>query len=135
MCKPAVFGVILGVLVSPVVARAQPVPDALEVEWNGKHPCEKLYEDAQIRVARCTFPPGTVHVRHSHPGYLTYGLSGGKGKLKSAAGERLVDNLTGSLIVTPPTPWHEYANVGDTTVQYLIIEKKYEPAARNEPAH
>jgi hypothetical protein len=26
----------------------------------------------------------------------------------------------------PPTPWHEFANVGDTTIQFVIVEKKYQ---------
>jgi len=26
----------------------------------------------------------------------------------------------------PPTPWHEFANVGDTTIQFVVIEKKYQ---------
>jgi quercetin dioxygenase-like cupin family protein len=124
-------GAVLATALSPAVAPAGATPDALTVEWNGQHPCEKLYEDAQIRVARCTFPPGSVHVRHSHPGYLTYGLSGGKGRLKSAAGEREVENRADTLTVSPPIAWHEYSNTGDTTVRYLVIEKKYEPAPPN----
>ncbi len=38
-------------------ARADDVPDALSVEWQGKKPCEKLFDDEHVRVARCTFPP------------------------------------------------------------------------------
>jgi len=38
----------------------------------------ELFEDAQVRVARCTFPPGAVHVCHSHPSYLYYVASGGR---------------------------------------------------------
>lgn len=29
----------------------------LDCRMARKHPCEKLCEDAQVRVARCTFPP------------------------------------------------------------------------------
>lgn len=104
------------------------VPDALSVEWQGKHPCEALYEDAQIRVARCTFPPGAVHVRHSHPGYLTYILSGGKGLTTTESGQRAGVTEAGALLQNKPVPWHEYKNVGDTTMSYLLVEKKYEPA-------
>ena len=28
------------------------MPDALSVEWQGKKPCEKLFDDAQVRVLR-----------------------------------------------------------------------------------
>ena len=103
------------------------VPDALAVEWQGKHPCERLYEDSQIRVARCTFPPGTTHLRHTHPGYLTYSLSGGKGVITDAAGVREVALPTGVLSPSKPLAWHEFKNIGDTTISYLVIEKKYEP--------
>jgi quercetin dioxygenase-like cupin family protein len=64
---------------APFAAGGDTVPDALSVEWQGQKPCEKLYEDDRIRVARCTSPPGSKHVRHSHPGYISYVLNGGKG--------------------------------------------------------
>ena len=109
---------------------AQPlceVPDALAVEWQGKKPCEKLYEDSQIRIARCTFPPGSAHVRHSHPGHLTYVLSGGKAQIQDDKGTRQVDVRADAFIDSPPIPWHELTNIGDTTLQYLTVERKYQP--------
>ena len=129
----------LAPLLAALISGATPaaVPDALAVEWKGKHPCETLYEDSQIRVARCTFPPGTVHVRHAHPGYLSYALKGGKGEILSEAGRRDVTLAPDSLTESKPLPWHEFKNVGDTTISYLIIEKKYEPvlvAAAPAPA-
>jgi hypothetical protein len=66
----------LDLLGSSFVALADDVPDALSVEWQRKKPCEKLSEDEHIRVARCTFPPGAMHVCHSHPAHLAYVLSG-----------------------------------------------------------
>jgi quercetin dioxygenase-like cupin family protein len=125
----AVIGVTFGLLVTPFAASADDVPDALSVERQGKKPCEKLFEDAQVRVARCTFPPGVVHVCHSHPAYLSYVLSGGLGQVQDEKGTRKVDVVTGVLFDIPPTPWHEFANIGGTTVQYLIVEKKYQPAS------
>jgi len=65
---------------------ADEVPDALSVESQGKKPCEKLFEDAQIRVARCTFPPGAVHLCHSHPAYLSYTVSGSQGQVTDENG-------------------------------------------------
>ena len=44
------------ILVAPFAATADNVPDALSVEWQGQKPCEKLFEDAQVRISRCTFP-------------------------------------------------------------------------------
>jgi quercetin dioxygenase-like cupin family protein len=110
------------------VAQAADVPDALSVEWQGKHPCEKLFEDAQLRVARCTFPPGAVHVCHSHPSYLAYVVSGGRGQVQDEKGVRKIDVVTGALLDAPPIPWHEFANLGDTTIQYVVMEKKYQAA-------
>jgi quercetin dioxygenase-like cupin family protein len=108
------------------IAQAAEVPSALTVEWEGNHPCEKLFEDAQVRVARCTFSPGTVHVCHSHPSYLTYVLSGGQGQVQDDKGTRKIDVVTGAFANVPPIPWHEFANIGDTTIQYVVVEKKYE---------
>jgi quercetin dioxygenase-like cupin family protein len=112
-------------LIAPSVLYGQDVPDALSVEWNGQKPCEKLYEDSQIRVARCTFAPGAMHVRHSHPAYLTYVLSGGKAKLDDEKGVRDVEVKTGAFIETPAPIVHELTNIGTTTLQYLVVEKKY----------
>ena len=108
------------------VAQAADVPDALSVEWQGKHPCEKLFEDAQVRVARCTFPPGAVHVCHSHPSYLSYVVSGGRGQVQDEKGTRKVDIVTGALLESQPIPWHEFSNLGDTTIQFVVVEKKYQ---------
>ena len=50
-----VTGASLSLLAAPSAVMADDVPDALSVEWQGKKPCEKLFEDAQVRIARCTF--------------------------------------------------------------------------------
>jgi quercetin dioxygenase-like cupin family protein len=130
-CKIVLAVVALGppaILGGVNVARAEDVPDALSVEWQGKKPCEKLFEDAQVRVARCTFPPGAVHVCHSHPGYLSYVVSGGQGQVQDEKGTRKIDVIAGALFDAPPIPWHEFANVGDTTIQFVVVEKKYQVA-------
>jgi len=121
----ALFG--MAILVAPFAARGDDVPDALSVEWQGQKPCEKVFEDAQIRIARCTFPPGSKHVRHSHPAYISYVLSGGKAEVHDEKGTRQVEARTGSHTDVPPIPWHEVTNVGDTTLQYLIVERKDQP--------
>jgi quercetin dioxygenase-like cupin family protein len=118
--------VALGLLAASLPATADDVPDGLSVEWQGKKPFEKLFEDAQVLVARCTFPPGTVHVCHSHPSYVFYVLNGGKAEVQDEKGTRKVDVTTGTVVDSPPVPWHELANVGETTLQFLIVEKKYQ---------
>jgi quercetin dioxygenase-like cupin family protein len=112
------------VAASPV--NAADVPDAISVEWQGMHPCEKLFEDTHIRVARCTFPPGAVHVCHSHPSYLYYTISGGQAQVQDEKGIRKIEVATGAFVNVPPTPWHEFTNVGDNTMQFVVVEKKYE---------
>ena len=57
-------------LLAPLTAFGQPVPDGLSVEWQGKKPCEKLYEDAQILIVRCTIPPGGQAREALPPGLL-----------------------------------------------------------------
>src|SRR5262245_65632198 len=113
MTKTASMAIIIAATLTSAVQAAD-VPDALSVEWQGKHPCEKLFEDAQVRVARCTFPPGTVHVCHSHPSYLSYTVSGGRGQVQDEKGTRNIDVLVGRFVDNPPTPWHEFTNTGDT---------------------
>nr|WP_294529763.1 cupin domain-containing protein [uncultured Rhodopila sp.] len=121
----ALFGTAFAVL--PLATRADIVPDALSVEWQGQKPCEKLFEDVQIRVLRCVFPPGAMHVRHSHPGYLSYVLSGGKGRIEDEKGTRQIEVRADTYTNIQPIPWHELTNTGDTTLRYLVVERKYEP--------
>ena len=56
-----VVGIVAGAsVVTPPVVMADDVPDALSVEWQGKKPCEKLFEHAPVRMARCTLLPGPM---------------------------------------------------------------------------
>jgi beta-alanine degradation protein BauB len=100
--------------------------DALSVEWQGKKPCEKLHEDDQIRILRCTFPPGGKHVRHQHPANFVYVLSGGKLQEESTSGTRDLDVLTDAYVLSKPVPWHEVTNTGDTTERFIVVEMKYQ---------
>jgi quercetin dioxygenase-like cupin family protein len=124
----ALAGAALGLLIAPLPAMADDVPDALAVEWQGHKPCEKLFEDSQVRVARCILPPGAAHVCHSHPSYVFYVLSGGKGEVQDDKGTRKVELAAGTVVESPPVPWHDFANIGETTLDFLIVEKKYQPA-------
>jgi quercetin dioxygenase-like cupin family protein len=111
----------------PLVAGATDVPDALSVEWQGKRLCEKLADDARVRVVRCIFPPGAVHVCHSHPSYVGYFVNVGQAQVQDEKGIRKADFANGAVLDVPAVPWHEFANVGDSTMQVLVVEKKYEP--------
>ena len=85
-----------------------------------------ILRHSPIRIARCTFPPGAVHVRHSHPGYLSYVLGGGKGQIQDEKGTRQVEVRTDTYTNSSPITWHELTNTGDTTLRYLVVERKYE---------
>ncbi len=125
---PAVAALaVMGFLVAPIPAQADDVPDALSVEWKGKRPCEKLFEDTQIRVLRCTFPPGGMHVCHSHPSYFAYFSTDWHGVVMDEKGTRRIDIAAGTSADIPATPWHEFTNVGDATAVGLLVEKKYQP--------
>src|SRR5215470_12321613 len=116
--KTLVIAVIATATLSvPLAARAQDAPDALSVEWEGKKPCEKLHEDDQMRILRCTFPPGTKHIRHQHPANFVYALSGGKLQAQNANGVQPQQELaTDVSLLSAPVPWHEVTNTGDTTL-------------------
>jgi beta-alanine degradation protein BauB len=110
---------------APSIARSADLPDALEAGWKGQKTCEVLDEYEQVRVLRCTFPPGVGHERHSHPhGDFGYVLSGGKMQVTDAKGTQVVEDKMGDHWVSGPIEWHEAVNVGDTTLSYLIVEMK-----------
>jgi beta-alanine degradation protein BauB len=110
---------------APSIARSADLPDAIAAGWKGQATCEKLDEYEQVRVLLCTFPPGVGHERHSHPrGEFGYVLSGGKWQGTDPKGTEVFEDKTGDHFVSGPIEWHEGANVGDTTLSYLIVEMK-----------
>ena len=70
-----IAAVLLGACAS-ASAQITPLPMALCAGWEGERVCELLQEDAQIRVLRCTFPPGVGHEMHYHPPHFGYVLEG-----------------------------------------------------------
>ena len=126
MSKLPIAIAVAAILITPFAARSQEVPDAFSVEWQGKKPCENLHEDDQIRILRCTFPPGAVHVRHRHPANFVYTLSGGEVEMQNANGTRQAESRTDAFTYNQPIPWHEITNKGDTTLRYIVVEMKYQ---------
>ena len=100
------------------------LPDPVAAGWHGESVCEVLREDTELRIFRCTFPPGVGHERHFHPRHFGYALSGGTMRITSDSGTREVTLKTGSYFFSEGIAWHEGLNVGDTTVSYLMIEPK-----------
>ncbi len=118
-------------IISPImflnasIVTAEPtLPDPLAAGWNGVSVCEKLHEDAKQRILRCTFPPGVGHEKHYHVAHFGYALSGGEMRLTDESGSREASLKTGSSYTSDGTDWHEVVNIGESTVQYLIVEPK-----------
>jgi quercetin dioxygenase-like cupin family protein len=107
MIKLVFMAAVMASLVLPPVAATEDVPDALSVEWQGEKPCEKLHEDDQIRILRCTFPPGAKHMRHQHPANFVYALSGGKLNTESVSGTREAEVSTDAYVLNKRVPCHE----------------------------
>ena len=119
----------LAAVALPGIVVAEPaatpaLPDPLAAGWNGQRVCEKLHEDLDHRILRCTFPPGVGHERHYHRPHFGYTLAGGRMRIIDASGTREVDLVTGNTAVSEGTAGHEVLNVGDSTVVYLVVEPK-----------
>ena len=100
------------------------LPDPLEAGWEGQAVCEEILNNDEMRVLKCTFPPGVGHERHYHAKYFGYALSGGTFRIKDESGTRDVELPTGSSFFNEGVDWHEVLNIGDSTAVYLIIEPK-----------
>ena len=107
---------------SDAAIATETLPDPLVAGWRGQAVCVKLHETTEVRVLRCTFPPRVGHERHFHPRHFGYALAGGTMEILDKNGTRRVDITTGSYFSSEGIDWHEGLNVGDTVVQYLMIE-------------
>jgi hypothetical protein len=61
-------------------------------------------------------------------------MSGGKGEIQDTQGTRNVEPQTDSFINSAPLPWHELTHKGDTTLRYLIVERRYQPVPSPDQA-
>jgi beta-alanine degradation protein BauB len=117
-----------GLVAACATASAQitPLPMALCAGWQGERTCEQLHEDAQIRVLRCTFPPGVGHEMHYHPPHFGYILSG-ESVMRITTADGVVDRpvRAGGSFSSDVETVHQPVNVGPETTTYLIVEKKY----------
>lgn len=100
------------------------LPDPLEAGWNNNAVCEVLDDSPEMRVLKCTFPPGVGHERHYHNPHFGYTLSGSTFKITDTTGVREVFVPTGSNFSNDRIDWHEVLNIGDSTAVFLIIEPK-----------
>jgi beta-alanine degradation protein BauB len=100
------------------------LPSPLEAGWKGQKVCERVQDNDEVRVLRCTFPPGVGHEKHFHAPHFGYAIKGGKVHIKDASGERDATTPDGYSWWTPDYSVHENQNIGDTTMVFLIIEPK-----------
>lgn len=98
--------------------------DPLKAGWKGAPVCERLHEDPDQRILRCTFAPSDGHERHYHKRHFGYAISGGRMRITDSSGTREVELATGSSFASDGVAWHEVLNIGNSTVIYLIIEPK-----------
>ena len=107
-------------------AHIAPLPMALCAGWEGERVCEVLQEDTQIRVLRCTFPPGVGHEMHYHPPHFGYVLEGNS-VMRITTADGVVDRpvRTGAPFSNDAEIQHAALNIGEEMTRYLIVEKKY----------
>jgi quercetin dioxygenase-like cupin family protein len=110
------------------------LPQAFDAGWQGKPVCEPLFENAEMRSARCTFPPGVGHERHFHSRHWGYIVQGGTMRITDARGtvERVL--ASGSSWWSDGIDWHEAVNIGTTTAIYVIVEPKSSPKSAPKSA-
>ena len=100
------------------------LPGPLEAGWHGHRVCEVLFENAQMRTLRCTFPPGGGHERHHHPPHWGYITQGSTMEIITAKGRVVRELKAGDSWWSDGVDWHEVRNIGPTTGVYLIVEPK-----------
>ncbi|MEO5577455.1 MAG: cupin domain-containing protein [Sphingomicrobium sp.] len=109
---------------APPATADQLLPSAFEAGWKGQKVCEPLFENEQMRAARCTFPPGIGHERHYHPPHWGYIVQGTTMRITTASGTTDRILKAGTNWWSDGIEWHEAINVGATTGVYVIIEPK-----------
>jgi len=115
---------ILILLVFSCKKTTQSLPDPLEAGWLGESVCEMMHEDTEVRVLKCTFPPGVGHEKHQHQPHFGYTLQGSTFKITDAKGTKTVNVKTGTNFSKDKVTEHEVVNVGDSTAVFLIVEYK-----------
>ena len=100
------------------------LPDPLAAGWKGHKVCKILEDNDDIRILKCTFPPGVGHEKHRHKPHFGYTLSGSKFRMEDENGVKEVDVPTGYNFYKDSITIHEAENIGDSTAVFLIIEPK-----------
>jgi len=102
----------------------QELPDPYEAGWEGERVCEILEDNDELRVLRCSFPPGVGHEKHTHQPHFGYTIVGGKFKIEDQDGTREVDIPDNYSWSNDSLNTHQVQNIGNTTAVFLIVEYK-----------
>ncbi|MCK7591555.1 cupin domain-containing protein [Subsaxibacter sp. CAU 1640] len=100
------------------------LPDPFEAGWEGQQVSEIIEDNSQMRILKCTFPPGVGHEKHYHKPHTGYTLSGSTFRITDENGTREVNVPIGYTFSNDELSVHEVLNVGDSTAVFLIIEPK-----------
>jgi quercetin dioxygenase-like cupin family protein len=80
-------------------------------------------ENDRVRVFDVTFKIGEKAVMHHHPDHVVYVLEGGKMKLTSEGKTDILDLKDGEAMFLNAQS-HEAENVGQSTLELLVVELK-----------
>jgi len=82
-----------------------------------------LNENETFRVLEVVFRPGDIAKMHHHPEHLAYVLKGGRLRLNSNGKTDEIDLTDGSVVFLREQN-HEATNVGDSTIDLIVVESK-----------
>jgi quercetin dioxygenase-like cupin family protein len=82
-----------------------------------------LYENDRVRVMEVVFKPGAVAKMHHHTDHVVYAVNGGKLNFTSEGKTQDMEIKTGSVVFLKAQD-HEANNVGNTTVDLIVVELK-----------
>jgi quercetin dioxygenase-like cupin family protein len=80
-------------------------------------------ENERVKVFDVTFQPGEKAAMHHHPDHVVYVLKGGQLKVTVDGKPDIIDFETGKTLFLKEQS-HEVENVGQTTVDLLVVELK-----------
>ncbi len=82
-----------------------------------------LNENDRVRVLQTVFKPGDIAKMHHHPDYVIYVLNGGRMRMMSEGKTDEMDLKAGSVVFMKAQN-HEAENIGDSTIDLLVLELK-----------
>ena len=82
-----------------------------------------LNENDKVRVLEATFKPNDVAKMHHHPDHVVYALSAGKMSLTSGGKTQEIEIKSGQVMFLDAQD-HEAKNIGNTTLDLLVMELK-----------